>query len=156
ELLAGEIPARETPAPPSKLCPVVNRDLDAIVLKAIRNEPQQRYATADKMAVDLRAWLDRKPVGARQGERWYQARRQMRRHWALVAAGAVAASGLIAGLIAARSERDIAQQRFQQVRGLANEFFGVEKDIQLLPGSTAARERIVKTSIRYLEALSKQ
>ena len=155
-LLTGEAPSRENPAPPSRRCATADRDLDAIVLKTIRVEPQGRYATADKLADDLRAWLDHRPVAARQGERWYRARRQLRRHWALAAAGAIAASGLIVGLVAARSERDAAQQRFNEVRRLANEFFAVEKDIQGLPGSTAVRERIVKTSIQYLEGLSKR
>jgi serine/threonine protein kinase len=156
KLLTGEAPARDLPPPPSRKCATVDRDLDAIALKTIRAEPQERYATADKLAEDLRAWLNHRPVAARQAERWYRARRYMRRYWALVAAGAVAAAGLIAGLVAARSERDVAQQRFNEVRQLANEFFAVEKDIQGMPGSTAVRERIVKTSIQYLEGLSKR
>jgi serine/threonine protein kinase len=156
KLLTGEAPERVMPAPPSLKCALVDRDLDAIVLKAIRAEPHERYATAGQLAEDLRAWLDRRAVGARQGERWYRARRQLRRHWALVAAGGIAAAGLIAGLVTARSERDVAQQRFEQVRGLANEYFTLDKDIQSLPGSAAVRERIVTTSIKYLEGLSKR
>jgi len=155
KLLTGEAPDPAMRAPPSRKCPMVDRDLDAIALKTIRAEPQERYATADKLAEDLRAWLNHRPVGARQGERWYRARRRLRRHWALATAGAVAATGLIAGLVAARSERDVAQQRFEEVRNLANEFFAIEKDMQGLPGSAVLRERMVTTSIQYLEGLSK-
>ncbi len=156
KLLTGEAPSRETPLPPSRKGAEADRDLDAIAMKTIRAEPRERYATADKLAEDLRAWLDRRPVAARQGERWYRARRQLRRHWALAAAGAIAAAGLIAGLVVARSERDVAQQRFDDVRQLANEFFGVAKDVQALPGSSAVQEHIVTTSIKYLEGLSKR
>lgn len=156
KLLTGEAPARATPPPPSRTCEMAKGDLDAIVLKTLRMEPHERYATADKLAEDLRAWIDRRPVAARHGERWYRARRQLRHHWVLAAAVVVAASGLIGGLVAARTERDAAQQRFEEVRKLANEFFAVEKDIQELPGSTAVRERMVKTSIKYLEGLSKR
>jgi tRNA A-37 threonylcarbamoyl transferase component Bud32 len=156
KLLTGAAPVRGMLAPPSRVCPAARGDLDAIVLKTLRVEPHERYATADKLAEDLRAWLEHRPVAARYGEHWYRARRHLRRHWALVSAGVIAAAGLIIGLLVARSERDIAQQRFQQVRQLANEFFDVEKDIQGMPGSTAVRERIVNTSIQYLEALSKR
>ena len=155
KLLAGGPPARQEPLAPSRAGAVVDRDLDAIVMKAIRAEPHERYRTADKFAEDLRAWLDRRPVSARQGESWYRARRQLRRHWALATAGTIAASGLVVGLVVARSERDVAQQRFEVARKLASEFLLLEKDIQNLPGSAAVRERMVNTSIRYLEDLSK-
>jgi tRNA A-37 threonylcarbamoyl transferase component Bud32/tetratricopeptide (TPR) repeat protein len=155
KLLTGETPARLAPAPPSRVCPGVDRDLDAIVLKTLRVEPEERYPTADKLAEDLRAWIDGRPVSARHGERWYRARRQLRRHWALAAAVGVAATGLVGGLLAARAQRDVAQQRFDEVRKLANEFFALEKEIHNLAGSTPARERIVKTSIQYLEGLTR-
>jgi serine/threonine protein kinase len=156
KLLAGEPPAREKPLPPSRAGAMVDGDLHTIVMKAIRAEPHERYRTADKFAEDLRAWLDHRPVSARQGERWYRARRQLRRHWALATAGTIAASGLVVGLVVARSERDVAQQRFEVARKLANEFLSLEKDIQNLPGSATVRERMVNTSIRYLEDLSKR
>ncbi|MFN0103306.1 MAG: protein kinase domain-containing protein [Bryobacteraceae bacterium] len=155
-LLAGEALSREPASPPSKIQASGDGDLDAIVRKATRKEPDERYTTADNLAEDLRAWLEHRPVGARQGERWYRARRQLRRHWALAAAAVIAAAGLITGLVTARAERDVAQRRFDEVRELANEFFAIEKEVQNLPGSTAVRERIVKTSIKYLEGLSKQ
>ncbi|MCC6537059.1 MAG: serine/threonine protein kinase [Bryobacterales bacterium] len=131
-------------------------DLDAIVRKATRAEPADRYPAAGKLAEDLRAWLDGRPVEARRGERWYGVRRRLRRHWVLVAATLIAAAGLVGGLLTARAERDAAQRRFDEVRQLANEFFAIEKEVQNLPGSTAVRERIVKTSIRYLEGLARQ
>jgi hypothetical protein len=156
KLLTGVPPARRNPAAPGRSGAQSDRDLNAIVLKALRAEPEERYPTADKLAEDLRAWLARRPVAARQGERWYWARRQLRRHWLTATAGTVAAAGLVGGLLLARAQRDEARQRFDEVRKLANEFFAVEKDVQALPGSTAVRERIVRTSIQYLEHLSKR
>jgi tetratricopeptide (TPR) repeat protein len=156
KLLTGAGPSRRNPPAPGRAGAQSDRDLDAIVLKALREEPEERYSTADKFAEDLRAWLARKPVAARQGERWYRARRQLRRYWLPAVAGTVAAAGLVGGLLLARAQRDEAQQRFEEVRNLANEFFAVEKEVQALPGSTAVRERIVRTSIQYLEKLSKR
>jgi len=156
KLLTGEAPARATSSPTSRTCATEDRDLAAIVSKTIRTEPHERYTTADKLADDLRAWLDHRPVAARQGERWYRAQRQLRRYWAPAAAGLIAASGLIGGIVAARTERDDAQRRFDEVRKLANEFFAIERDMAGLTGATAIRERMVKTSIKYLEGLSKR
>ena len=42
------------------------RDLEAICLKALRKDPDQRYATAREFACDLRRWLAREPVHARR------------------------------------------------------------------------------------------
>jgi hypothetical protein len=134
KLLCDEPPARSKPAAPNRTGAVIDRDLDAIVMKAIRAEPHARYSTADKVAEDLRAWLDRRPVSARQGEHWYHARRQLRRHWVLLAAGTIAASGLLLGLVLARTQRDVAQQRFEVARRLANEFLSLDKEVQNLPG----------------------
>ncbi len=132
-----------------------DRDLQAIIQKATRVEPNERYGTADKLGDDLRAWLDGRPVEARRGEAWYVARRTLRRYWGPALAGLVATGGLVAGLVIARAERDFARQRFDDVRRLANELFVLEKEIQPLPGSTSIRERVVRNSIAYLENLSK-
>src|SRR5207248_6530556 len=66
ECLTGEPPFRgssrlevldrvrnQDPEPPSKLAPVVPRDLDVICLKCLRKDPARRYATADELADDL-------------------------------------------------------------------------------------------------------
>ncbi|MBS0396643.1 MAG: serine/threonine protein kinase, partial [Proteobacteria bacterium] len=40
----------------------LDRDLDAIVLKALRKEPERRYASVEQMAEDVRRHLRRQPV----------------------------------------------------------------------------------------------
>ena len=65
-------------------------DLDAIVLKALRKPPEQRYGSVEELAADLRAHREGRPVGARAGSRLYRVRRLARRHWkALATAAAV-------------------------------------------------------------------
>ena len=46
------------PAPPSRLNPAVPPVLDLIVAKALEKDPQSRYADADTLAADLRAFLE--------------------------------------------------------------------------------------------------
>lgn len=62
-------------------------DLDAIVLKLLRKQPQERYASAQELQNELDRWLAGAAVLARSGERGYLFRRWLRRwRWALGAA----------------------------------------------------------------------
>jgi len=55
-------------------------DLEAILLKALRKEPQERYLTAEQLASDLRAHIEGRPVAARRGTVRYRAAKFIRRH----------------------------------------------------------------------------
>ncbi len=62
-------------------------DVDAIVLKALRREPERRYASVAELADDLRNFLAARPILARRGQWGYRARRFLwRNRWPLVAA----------------------------------------------------------------------
>jgi serine/threonine protein kinase len=58
--------AHEAPTAPRKLDPAIPRDLETVVLKAIAREPEQRYASAEQMAEDLRRFLADRPILARR------------------------------------------------------------------------------------------
>lgn len=55
-------------------------DLDAIVLKAMRKKPEERYASALQLAEDLECHLDDLPVRAHAAGWLYRARKLARRH----------------------------------------------------------------------------
>ncbi len=82
---------------------IVQGDLDAIVLKALRHNPEARYPTAAAFADDLRGVLAGRPVAARRGDRVYKAGKFVRRH--RVAFAAIAAALLVALLFVAVRER---------------------------------------------------
>jgi len=63
-------------------------DLDAIVMKALRPEPGQRYQSASQLWDDIKRHLRREPVVARGDTRGYLFRRFVSRHKAGVAAAA--------------------------------------------------------------------
>lgn len=68
-------------------------DVDAIVLKALRREPERRYASVAELADDLRSFLAARPVLARRGQRGYRARRFLwRNRWPLAAAAILVAT----------------------------------------------------------------
>jgi serine/threonine-protein kinase len=73
-------------------------DLDAVILKALRPRPDRRYGSVQALADDLRAWLERRPVGARPDTRLYRAGRFVRRNAVAVGATIALALSVLAGL----------------------------------------------------------
>lgn len=49
-----------------------DRDLRALIGKAMADDPEYRYASVDAMESDLRAWLEHRPVTAREGGGLYR------------------------------------------------------------------------------------
>jgi serine/threonine-protein kinase len=55
-------------------------DLDNIILKTLNKQPEQRYASVEALAQDIRRHLDGQPVQARAQSLGYRARKYLRRH----------------------------------------------------------------------------
>ena len=55
-------------------------DLDVILAKAMRKEPEHRYASAKELADDLQCFLEYRPVKARSGSMAYSLTKALRRH----------------------------------------------------------------------------
>src|SRR5204863_7857819 len=79
-------------------------DLDAIVLKAMRKEPERRYGSATDLADDVRRHLVGWPVTARRDGLAYRAAKFARRHRTplATAASAALAASLLGALFAHR------------------------------------------------------
>lgn len=154
KLIYGAAPGKTGGSvPTSGLAKDVPRDVQFMLRKALRAEPEDRYATVDAFAADIAAFLDNRPVSARAGNTWYRARKFMRRYWVPLTAAAGAVIGLSAGMYLANRERVIAEQRFTQVRQLANRVFDIDAAIRNTPGTVKARQLIVSTSLEYLRKL---
>lgn len=138
---------------PSQWAPELKGDLEAVLLKSLRKDPQERYATVEQFADDLQAFLESRTVRARSGNAWYRTRKFVRRYWVPVSAAALVIASLAAGLYVANRERVIAQRRFQDVRELSNKLFDIDAQIRQIPGTTNARQLIVNTSLEYLRRL---
>jgi len=87
--------------PPRQLNKDVPRALEAICLKAMALNPEDRYGTALDLAADLEQWLADQSAAAYR-EPWYlRWRRWVRRHQTLVGSATVAALLLLAAAIGA-------------------------------------------------------
>jgi serine/threonine protein kinase/Flp pilus assembly protein TadD len=109
---------------PQRLRARLSGDLDAIIAKAMRKEPDRRYPSVEALADDIGRHLLGLPVLARQGDWRYNSGKFMRRHALAVFGISAAFSGLavIAGVTlwqnhrieqarqATAQERDHAQQ----------------------------------------------
>ena len=132
-------------------------DLENIVGKALSKESRQRYASVGEFAEDIRRHLEGRPVHARAATVRYRFGKWLRRHRIAAPVGAVAGLLILGSAGAAWWEARSAERRFQQVRGLAaSVMFELHDAISPLPGSTAARELLVKRAMEYLENLSRE
>ncbi len=144
--------------------PRIRGALDAVVGKALRKAPRERYTTVTELAADLRAWQAGLPVTAAPDSLMQQARRFVRRHTVgVVASVAVALALVVGGGVAiwqarvAERERARADARFNDVRKLANAVVGpLYDEIAKVPGSTEARRALVKEALAYLDELEAQ
>jgi serine/threonine protein kinase/Tol biopolymer transport system component len=74
---------------PHKLSRILRGDLDTIVAKAVKKNPQERYASVGAFADDLQRYLKNEPITARPDTVAYRAGKFMRRHRGSVAAALV-------------------------------------------------------------------
>lgn len=140
----------------------IRGDLDNIVLKALRKEPERRYSSAENFAADILRHLRGLPVTARPNTYSYRAEKFFQRNRVSVFAGALIIVAIFAGIVAtlwqfrvAQTERARAERRFNDVRDLANSFlFSLSPKIEKLPGSTEARKELVTLALQYLDSLS--
>jgi non-specific serine/threonine protein kinase/serine/threonine-protein kinase len=182
ELLAGRRPYRvKTDAPAELLRAVCDQDpekpstgappdvqrqlagdLDAILLKALRKEPQRRYGSVEQFSEDLARYLDGRPVRAHADTWSYRTGKFVRRHRAGVAAAILVVVTLTGGVLAtswqariARAERARAERQFNDVRRLSTScLFEFHSAIQQLPGATPARQLLVQRALEYLSKLA--
>jgi tetratricopeptide (TPR) repeat protein len=132
-------------------------DLDNIMLMALRKEPERRYLSVGQFSEDLRRYLAGLPVIARGDTLGYRAGKFVRRHKVSVTAMSLVVISLLGGLLTANYQARRAERRFQQVRKLANTFlFDFHDKIEKLPGSTEAREMVIKTGLEYLDNLAQE
>jgi serine/threonine protein kinase len=142
---------------PDKLRRELCGDLDTILGKALKKDPRERYSSVTGFADDLQRYLKHEPISARPDTLAYRTAKFLRRNRTVVSLTAAAIvlviGSLSTGLYVANRQRKIAEQRFAQVRQLANKFIELDNKIRGLPGSTKVRMEMVSDSLQYLTSL---
>ena len=130
-------------------------DADAIILMALRKEPERRYASAAEMASDIRRMLDGKTVVAQPDTLRYRFGKFARRH-------RYAAAGLSASIVAllclttvalwqaqrattARDRAQIEAQRSETVLGFFQDMLASANPAQAQGNETTVRELLDST-----------
>jgi tetratricopeptide (TPR) repeat protein/predicted Ser/Thr protein kinase len=138
-------------------------DLDAILLTALRKEPDRRYRSAGDFGADLGRFLDGRPVSARPDTLGYRAGKFVARNRIGVAAAAAATIALIAAVsfYTARlaRERDRAQveaAKAGQVAAFLEDLFEVSDPSQSRTDTITARELLDRGAERIATNLTEQ
>jgi eukaryotic-like serine/threonine-protein kinase len=95
----------------SHLARTLRGDLDNIVAKALKKSPDERYATADAFAADLRRYLRHEPVSARPDSLRYRAGKFVVRNKLVITSVASVVIGLAVSAAIAVSQAIEANQR---------------------------------------------
>ncbi|GBD33059.1 Serine/threonine-protein kinase PrkC [bacterium HR33] len=125
--VSAEELAKRRGTSPKGLRRAISGDLDAVVLKACRKEPEWRYPSAGLLGEEIGRFLAGKPVAARADAAVYRTSKFLKRHaWAAVSlAVAFVALALMTAVTLVQS-REVALQRDQmrEVQGFLLETFG--------------------------------
>ncbi len=108
--------ANNTIIQPRKLNPTLSRPLESILLKALHNDPDQRYQTFEELGQDIKRYIDGEQVKEHKYGILERTGRWMKRHTALVASGILTATLLTTGAFGYNilSERARSAEREQE------------------------------------------
>lgn len=149
------------PPPPSTVAPeplrrALRGDLDIIVAKAMRKEPEERYPSALSLAEDLHRHLVGLPVEARPATLRYRARRFVRRNRGSVAIGTLVFV-LLAGfsVVTAYQSRRIREES-REVRGERDKALQVRSFLLETFGATGPDQTAAGDSVAVRELLDRR
>ena len=143
-ILAGDAPVASSRVADKRRARELRGDLDAIVAKAIKRDPNERYPTADALAADVQRYLDGHAIEARPDSAWYRLRKAVIRHkvpvMAVSAVLAVALIGLTTTLM--QGQRAAAEaERARLSTAFVSELFRLNATQQSPMTDGAARAR---------------
>ncbi|MGY4398672.1 putative Ser/Thr protein kinase [Sphingomonas sp. UYAg733] len=125
-------------------------DLDAIVAKAMRRLPADRYMSVEALAEDVHRHLTLQPVLARSGSRGYRVRRFLRRNrWTAIATAAIALA-LLGGIAGTTWQARRAAEERNVARADAERLESINQAMMLVFRDAADPARLEKMTAREL------
>jgi len=161
----GDTQAAARSTTPDRLSRTLRGDLDTIVLKALKKNPQQRYISAIRLADDLLRYLKHEPIGARPDSFAYRGGKFLRRNRTAVGLATLALFATIVGISTtlfqtrvAREQRDLAfreRDRASRITEFISGMFKVSDPSEARGNSITAREILDKASKEIESGLAK-
>ena len=147
---AGDPPGRKETR---RLSRRLEGDVDAIVQKALRREPERRYAGAGEMGEDIRRHLSGERVVARPDTLGYRARKFVRRHRAGVVAASLVLLSLLGGLTAAVWQARVARANARRAERVQAFLIGIFEgsDPTHSRGETVTARQLLAEGTRRIE-----
>jgi serine/threonine protein kinase/tetratricopeptide (TPR) repeat protein len=139
-------------------------DLDAIVMKSLAKEPEDRYGSAEHLAEELHRYQRGFPVHAYPAHPLYRTRKLVMRHKAATVATVLFAVAIVSGIVTtawqahvASNERARAERHLVEIRKLTNTYLRDVYDAAVnLPGATEVRKLLVENSLKHIAALESE
>ena len=166
---AAKIICEAAPLLPSKAAKAevsmaLRGDLDMILLKALRKEPDRRYGTVFAFAEDVKRHLASKPVHAHpDGFRYRLTKFAQRNRTGLAVAALVlivvacSVAAVARAAVVARRADALAERRLADERQLAHSYiFDLDPMLEEIPGTVGVRAFILKNALKYLDAMSQE
>jgi tetratricopeptide (TPR) repeat protein len=145
---------------PRQLTRLLTGDLDTIVLKALRKEPEWRYASAEQFRQDLGRYHKRRPLKAGASSRTDRVAKFLRRNRAAVIAGVLSLlvvvssiTGITMGLVTAHRQRDRAEASFARACQTVDQIFTRINESPALdqPGLDQLRTTLLRDTRAFYE-----
>jgi|GEM_PF-1177346 len=113
--------------PPRKLNPVIPKDVETIVMKALEKEPERRYQSAGELADDIERYIRGEPIIAHPPSLVYKLYKRVKKYW-YVSVPIIAATVLVVAMVAyfmsvRIEEKRERKRKIEQVLKEANELF---------------------------------
>ena len=141
-------------------------DLDSIILKALRKEPNRRYLSVADFVEDLRRYFTQRPVLARKDSLTYRLGKYVRRNRGVLLVAAVLVALLVAyvrnqvqhaaNLSQALEKARVAQRNTDEAFDYLAKLFRLPDPLEGLGGSLTAREILDRGAIQIFENLEQQ
>jgi len=137
-------------------------DLDNIILKSLRKEPERRYNSVQEFSEDIRKFLVGLPVTATADTTYYRFSKFYQRNKKAVAVGItfIVLLTLISAIavwqgISANRERGKAEKRLQEIREVAKSLLNETNDsLDKIPGNVSVQKALTEKSIALLDNLA--
>lgn len=116
--LASEESAANCGTSRSRLKKLLSGDLDAVILQALRKEPERRYGSVEQFSTDLQRFLDGLPVSARRDTLAYRTRKFLERRRLEVAAACLVVASLVGGIVTTNHQArraELERRKMEQV-----------------------------------------